>query len=55
MTNDVTKTLARPAWAAELNDQQWLFVEAYVDTLNGSQCRRLGTRPMRCHSSSRKP
>ena len=40
MTNDVTKALTRPAWEDELNDQEWLFVEAYVDTLNGSQAAR---------------
>jgi hypothetical protein len=30
MTNDVTKA---PAWAAKLNDQEWLFVEAYLSCL----------------------
>jgi phage terminase small subunit len=40
MTNAVTKTHARPAWAAELNDQEWLFVEAYLDSLNATPAAR---------------
>jgi Terminase small subunit len=37
MTNDVIKAPARPAWAAKLNDQERLFVEAYVSCLNETQ------------------
>ena len=29
MTDNVIKAPARPAWAAELNDQEMLFVSAY--------------------------
>jgi hypothetical protein len=40
MTNDVTKVPGRPAWATELNDQEWLFVAAYLDSLNAKQAAR---------------
>jgi hypothetical protein len=40
MTNDVTKAPARPTWAAELNDQEMLFVAAYLDSLNATQAAR---------------
>jgi hypothetical protein len=40
MSNAVTKSPARPAYAAELNDQEWIFVEAYVDMLNSSQAAK---------------
>jgi phage terminase small subunit len=40
MTKEITKSPARPEYAAELNDQEWLFVEAYVDTLNGAQAAK---------------
>jgi hypothetical protein len=40
MSNDVTKALARPTWAGELSDQEWLFVEAYLDSLKATQAGR---------------
>jgi hypothetical protein len=37
MTNDITN---RPASAAKLNDQEWLFVEAYLSRFNATQAAR---------------
>jgi hypothetical protein len=35
MTTDVPKATTRPAWASELSDREWLFVEAYAAELSG--------------------
>jgi hypothetical protein len=40
MSNAVTKSPARPAWAEGLNDQEMLFVAAYLDGLNATQAAR---------------
>ena len=36
MTTYVTKTTARPAWAAGLTDKEWLFVAEYVNDLRAT-------------------
>jgi phage terminase small subunit len=60
MTKDVIKSPNRPAWAEQLNDQEMLFVAAYLDTLNATQTARAAgyaksSANVRGHHTRRRP